>query len=162
MKQQSPDLDVLTVYRTAEGRECLVVFEGPEEGPLLPWTNRLDGTVRIGYLQPDGNAGDMIATEYAWYPGVLTPVRHLDGFFAAEEEPEPATTPQDQRVPVAVVFKAEDEVDGEPVGPVGYRYAEENPPALIPYDPNRTPAPWLPRSQAVAMAAAERLPFIES
>ena len=84
-----PVYDVLTVYRTEEGREALVLFEGREEGPLSPLRFGGDGAVRIGYLAADGAAEDMRGTEYAWYAGTLTPAYRLDGFATDDEDPAP-------------------------------------------------------------------------
>lgn len=71
--------DLTTVYRTEQGREALVVFGGDEHAPdkdLRPLRSP-NGGVRIAYLLPDGTEADMLATEYEWYTGFLTPVRDL-------------------------------------------------------------------------------------
>lgn len=66
-----------------------------------------------------------------------------------------------------VMFKHEDEVDGEPIGPaVGYTQAELDEAAAsgsigVPFDPDR-PQRWVTRAQAIAFASELGAEFRES
>lgn len=66
-----------------------------------------------------------------------------------------------------IAFKDEDEIDGEPVGPVvGYTQAELDESKRtgqigVPYDPDRFQR-WVTRSQAIALAQEVGADFRES
>lgn len=132
------------VYRTEDGRDASVVCTGPATAythELEPARDR-DGGVRIAYLSPDGTLADPTETEFAFYTGILTPVRWL-------------------LTPTAVLFKDEDEIDEQPVGPLGVFFPGEDPYAPRPYDPDRKPARWTTRTYAVAVAASAGVPLRE-
>lgn len=77
--------DRWTVSTTPDGRECLPVLSGGSETGYAP-VNGPHGTVRVGYLTPDGTEAGLLDTEYAWVrPADLTPVRrHRDAPPAAQ------------------------------------------------------------------------------
>jgi hypothetical protein len=53
-----------------------------------------------------------------------------------------------------VVFKYEDELHGQPIGPCWtYDPAEPGPSEMRPYDPNAEPEPWVTLAQAKVIAA---------
>lgn len=67
------------------------------------------------------------------------------------------TTP----TPTQVVFKHEDEIDGEPIGPMKLVFDDDAPIGLgQPYDPNRK-VEWVTRTEALNAAKAANVPFKE-
>lgn len=62
-----------------------------------------------------------------------------------------------------LAFKDEDEVDGQPVGPVLAAVMKNGFPVVPPrdFDPNREPTPWVTLATARGIASAAGLPLIE-
>jgi hypothetical protein len=62
---------------------------------------------------------------------------------------------------IVVVWKDEDEIDGEPVGPVGI-YTRTSCDTLVPRPVDPTVPRWVTRSQAISIAAEHNAEFRES
>jgi hypothetical protein len=65
--------------------------------------------------------------------------------------------------PVRVRFKHETTVDGQPYGPAGFEWSDEDPTALVPFDVYEQRKPqWMSLGEARLMAAAAGVPLEET